>query len=316
MLLAIFGIGLTSILTPAPASAIEVCKEIVGRDGQVTLVCYDDGGGGGGGSDGGGDGGGGGGGPVTCIYGHITVPCSSNAGTWIGNCYVQAANPAPPFEDPIWGGNTDGVIVVCTPWPCMSAGGATIPDCPSINRYWAPAVPAATVNPADLARQAVADMALKMGAIGSTPPSTATDPDSLGVVGTPIWLWVTNPAENTTGPITRNASDGGITVTATGRLDRIEWALISSSGTTVATTTCSGTKAPGTAYSGQGLTPSPTCGIPAAQNQGVGEYTLRGTAHWVVEWTGAGQSGTITVPGQSADAAIRIGELQTIITTG
>lgn len=307
-LLTIFGAGVVSLSPATPASAAEICVERVRVDGEVEVVCYNDGSGGGG-SDEGGGGSGGGEGPTTCSYGPLTVPCTSSAGTWVGNCYVQPADPPPPQDDPIWGGNTDGVIVVCTPPPCINAGGNTIPDCPEISQYWAPSVPGAAIDPAALARQAVADMNLTMGEIGTTPPAGG-DPS---LVGLPIWLWVTNPAENTTGPITRSASDGGLTVTATATLDRIEYEL--QTDRQVLTTTCAGPAAPGTPFSsGMGGQNSPTCGWTGAQNNRTGSGTLTGTAYWEVEWTGAGQSGAITVPGQTTSVPFEVSELQVIRT--
>jgi hypothetical protein len=157
-------------------------------------------------------------------------------------------------------------------------------------------------------------MNLTTGQIGSTPPASSSNPSSVGAVGLPIWLWVANRAENTTGPITRSASGGALTVTATGTLDRVEWTLTGPNGSTVGAITCSGANAPGTPYDGRNSAePSPTCGFGADLNNSPGNLTLTGTAHWSVEWRGGSQEGDIdfTAPGNSTQ--IRIGELQMLV---
>ncbi|MFD7309241.1 hypothetical protein [Promicromonospora sp. NPDC059942] len=156
-------------------------------------------------------------------------------------------------------------------------------------------------------------MQLTMGQIGSTPPASARE-DVVGAIGLPIWLWVANRAENTIGPITRTASDGGLTVSATGTLNRVEWTLVDANGNTVGTITCDGVNAPGTPYDGRNSAePSPTCGFGADLNSSPGTLTLTGTAYWSVEWQGGNQSGQIDVPAQSNTTQIRIGELQALL---
>lgn len=154
-------------------------------------------------------------------------------------------------------------------------------------------------------------MQLTMGDIGTTPPAGG-DPS---LVGLPVWLWVANPAENTTGPITRSASDGGLTVTATATLNRIEYEMRTER--QVLTTTCSGSAAAGTAFAaGMGGQNSPTCGWTGAQNNRTGSGTLTGTAYWTVEWAGGGQAGTIDVPGLDNSVPFEVSELQVIRTDG
>src|SRR5699024_7576232 len=244
------------------------------------------------------------------------VACTTKYGTWDGECYVKAADPQPPKSDPVWGDHTDGVIVARTCGSFDSNGILRSSTIVTVST-WAPSAPGdAGPSPAELAHRAVAQMNLDMGRIGATPTPLEQDPDSLGAVGTPIWLWVDNPAPNTTGPISDSASEGGVTVSATATLESIDYSLTSEHGVTVAATTCVGEDAPGTPYDNRGIMPSPTCGFLPAHNQEIGPSALAGTAHWVVEWSGGGQTGTITVPGQSNRAAIRIGELQSIIPHG
>ncbi|WP_129787366.1 hypothetical protein [Promicromonospora panici] len=158
-------------------------------------------------------------------------------------------------------------------------------------------------------------MNLTMGQIGSTPPATTSNPNAVGAIGLPIWLWIANRAENTIGPIARSASEGGLSVSATGTLDRVEWTLTSASGTTIGAITCDGPNAPGTPYDGRNSAePSPTCGFGADLNNSPGSLTLTGTAYWVVEWqSSGGLGGQIPFTSPSNSTQIRIGELQALV---
>jgi hypothetical protein len=159
-------------------------------------------------------------------------------------------------------------------------------------------------------------MNLSMGQIGSTPPATTSSPNAVGAIGLPIWLWIANPAENTVGPITSDPeTGGGLSVTATGRLDRVEWTLTSAGGATIGAITCDGANAQGTPYDGRNSAePSPTCGFGADLNNSPGTLTLTGTAHWVVEWrSSGGEAGQILFTPPSNSTQIRIGELQALV---
>jgi len=151
-------------------------------------------------------------------------------------------------------------------------------------------------------------MQLRMGDIGSTPPAGGEP----AVVGLPIWLWVANPAPNTTGPITASAGRDGVTVTVTATLDRIEYTMEGADGRLNAQTVCSGGAAPGTPYEPSfGGAPSPTCGFTQADNQKTGSFVITGTAYWVAEWSGGGQQGTIPVT-VSNSVAMEVGEVQVV----
>jgi len=157
-------------------------------------------------------------------------------------------------------------------------------------------------------------MQLTTGQIGSTPPASTTNPNAVGAIGLPVWLWIADRAENTTGPINRSASGGGLTVSATGTLSRVEWTLTDANGATVGTITCDGANAAGTPYDGRNSAePSPTCGFGADLNNSPGNLTLTGTAYWSVEWQGGNQSGQIDFTAPSNTTQIRIGELQAIV---
>ncbi|MFJ3402713.1 hypothetical protein [Promicromonospora sp. NPDC090134] len=158
-------------------------------------------------------------------------------------------------------------------------------------------------------------MELSTGEIGSTPPASTNNQNAVGTIGLPIWLWIANPANNTTGPITSQSPGIGLTVTATGTLDRVEWTLSSANGTTVGAISCDGANAPGTPYDGRNSAePSPTCGFGADLNSSPGTLTLTGTAHWVVEWQSTGgERGQILFTAEPKTTQIRIGELQALL---
>lgn len=303
-------LGLAFLFATASPAISETCVEEVNDWGNVIVTCYDDGSAPGGGSDGGGSNAGDDGGrgsTAACVTTAGTeVPCVTDLGTWTGTCYARIADPQPDLDHPAWEGNEDGYIIECT---------ATTPDgsITATAYYWAPAPPGAIADPRQLAAEAVAAMNLTMGEIGTAPPSIDADPDAMALVGLPIWLWIANPAENTTGPITRSASEGSVSVTATATLERIEYTLSPRVGSV--SVTCAGDNIAGTAYVEAYGEQDPPCGFTAAQNVRMGEpAVITGTAYWVVEWSGGGQTGRIDVPPQTSTTQINIGELQVLRT--
>jgi hypothetical protein len=252
--------------------------------------------------------------PAICRSQGEEIPCSSTYGSWNGRCYVRAADPQPSKDEPMWRGNDEGYILECTPYACAQAGG-DLTNCPGHSFYWSPDAPAAAGPSAEeLARRAVVRMGLATGEIGSTPPATTSDANAVGAIGLPIWLWIAERERNTIGPIEATERGGGLSVTAIGTLDRVEWTLVNASGATVGAITCSGPNAPGTPYDGRNSAePSPTCGFGADLNSSPGTLTLTGTAHWSVEWQGGGQSGHIDFTADSRSTQIRIGELQALV---
>jgi hypothetical protein len=191
------------------------------------------------------------------------------------------SSPQPPQSAPVWSGHTTGAIYDCFVAPRVGRGfviaGMTL-------QRWAATAPApAAPSPPDprvLAQQAIESMRLKAITIGIVPESRA---GSIGIVGMPTWMWVQNPNQSTWGPITRSASAGGFTVSATADVDRVVWAM--GDGSTVACTVT------GTAYQDSfGKKSSPTCGHTYTRQ---GTYTVRATSYWTVQWSGVGESGTI-----------------------
>ena len=242
----------------------------------------------GGGGSGGGSGGGGGGSSAP-----VVTPIM------IGGieCYpIGLTDPQPEFSDPIWGGRTDGAIYDCL------AGSPSNPGLfggMAVLRYWAATAPvmAAPPDPADLAQQAVESMNLSAITIGIVPEP---GPDSVGLIGMPVWMWVEQPSESTWGPITRTASSGPWSVTATGEVADVTWEMGDG-----AVVHCE----EGVPYQDAfGKQSSPSCGHTYSEQ---GEYTVRATSHWVIRWNGIGESGTIRLD-LTQSAPVTMGEVQVL----
>ncbi len=225
-----------------------------------------------------------------CLFGGSEVPCRSDQGTWYSprQCYISPVSPLPPFSDPNWDGHTDGRLYYCR---------ITGYDVGTPLIIW---LPAATPppDPEQLARRAVEQMQLKPITIGIAPKD---DPDSVGLVGMPIWLWAVDPGDQTIGPISRSVSEGGYTVSATAEVERIRWSMGDGG-----VKTCTG---PGTPYNLKyGITKSPDCGY---RYEKQGEFAVTARSDWLVRWSGIGESGTFRLA-LSESTQVVIGELNVL----
>lgn len=267
--------------------------------GQCTIVVGGPGGpggpGGGGGAGGGGGGGGGGAAAPVCTWAGREIPCQKDTQIWNAEklCYVGPDPGTYPPDNPLWGGHYPaGAIYLC--YNPFIPGGAPY-------SYWAAAPAAAAPPPPDprvLAQQAIATMNLRAVDIGIVPEDA---PGRVGLIGLPTWMWAQAPGADTLGPITRAASAGGYTVTATAKVDRVVWNM--GDGDSV---TCNGS---GTPYADSfGKSPSPTCGHTYTRQ---GRYTVTATSYWTVTWNGIGQTGTIPL-NFSRSTAITMGEAQVL----
>jgi len=230
------------------------------------------------------------------------VPCTKDFGYWSNHymCYIKALQPQPPATDPAWRGHQpgDGAVYDCyTPQT-------------QVNVYiWSQNQPPGALagpSPREVAEIAIDQMDLRAVDIGITPEPSA---NSVGIVGMPVWMWAANPDSHTVGPISAAASAGGITINATARLHRVSWSM--GDGTTVR---CSGR---GTPYQASyGKKESPDCGhvyTTSSSRKPHGTYTVTATSDWVVQWSGAGQTGTIRLNGLQRSTSITIGEAQVLV---
>jgi hypothetical protein len=256
------------------------------------------------GNGGGGGPGSGGGKARVCKFGGETIPCKKYGGTWsvAHLCYLAKKDPQPPKSDPVWGGREDGAIYTCyNPY---------LPGAPGWNTtIWLAGDPE-EVDVEQLARQAVFLMQLRPIDMGITPKP---GPDIMGYVGAPVWLWVENPRPETTGPISRSASAGGVTVTATARMTQVVWDMDDAG----AKVTCSGRDAIGTPWNRgvKTLRMSPTCGYRWQHPSGDRpdqKYTITATSHWRVDWNGGGASGVIEFE-LSDSLRLPVGEIQVVV---
>jgi hypothetical protein len=153
-------------------------------------------------------------------------------------------------------------------------------------------------DPVTLAYQAIALMKLKEPQVRSAPGV-----GQVGLVNMPVWLWV-EKSENTWGPIERDASVPGLTVTATAKVTAVDWSM--GDGKTVR---CEGA---GTAYQKSfGIKPSPDCGYlyrKTSREQADCKYKVGATARWDITWQSTlGDTGQISMTRQAA-TQLQIGE--------
>jgi hypothetical protein len=225
------------------------------------------------------------------------VPCRSHHGYWsnTNNCYVQPLDPQPP---PVPGDSRPG-----TAYNCYD------PQTGASFHFWQATPPpgaAAGPTPRDVAQMAIKKMNLSAINIGIAPKP---GPDSIGLVGMPVWMWAKAPDEHTVGPITESASAGGITITATAKLLRITWDM--GDGTEVVCDTAGSPYKPS-----YGRKDSPDCGHTyekSSAHEAGDAYTVTATSSWVITWSGAGQTGTIRLDGLYRATQIRIGEAQVLV---
>ncbi|MFJ8364265.1 ATP/GTP-binding protein [Streptomyces sp. NPDC093984] len=211
-------------------------------------------------------------------------------------CTYNLADPQPPAGSLDWEGHKPGDGAVYEQRCTRDGGNLTI-----VRMVWLADPPQQdAVDPAVLAQQAVDKMTLLGPDIASPRPAGKY------TVGVPMWLWV-NQSATTYGPNTASASAGGVTVTATAKVSKIEWRMDDG-----ATVTCAG---PGTPYSASaGMAQSPTCGhvySKTSAGKPSGKYQVTATSTWTINWQGGGQGGQLAETRQS-QMQVAVGELQVI----
>lgn len=238
------------------------------------------------------------GGPPTSFEPPNEIPCENQGARWSAahSCWVTRVDP----QDPPPSGKTDedGDWYYCAPPPPYIAPPGGPP------KVWIEEPPTTWVNPGELAARAVAAMDLEPIGIGIVPEPGQ---NRMGLIGLPVWMWVANPTPNTYGPITRSASEAGVTVTASASVVEVVWDM----GDGSEPISC-GT---GTPYADHfGKKDSPTCGHRyqlTSADQPAGAYTVTASSYWVVEWAGGGMTGTMEFDLASTED-VRVGEAQVL----
>jgi hypothetical protein len=231
-----------------------------------------------------------------CQFNGAAQACTSALGNWSNGqqCYLQRLDPQPPFSDPVWQGHTDGSV-----WACVREQGYDQGRHLVTKWVWLPGEPDTVVkDPLTLAYEAVAKMQLEAPQIRTAPGA-----GQVGLVNMPVWLWV-EKSENTWGPIERDASVPGLTVTATAKVTAVDWSM--GDGKTVRCETA------GTAYQkSYGIKASPDCGYlyrKTSREQAGCKYKVSASARWDITWQSTlGDTGQISLT-QQAGTQLRIGE--------
>lgn len=238
----------------------------------------------------------------SCSHFGQALPCSDPVFGWWSSalqCYLKLAEPQPDESSTFWEGHFgEGAIYDCVdPVSGPYSKGA---------RFWLASPPTGGVTPGQAADTVVRRMDLRAAEIGIVPEDK---PGSIGAVGAPVYMWTT-PGPATFGPQTLTGSAGGITITATAKVDRIVWNMGDGNAVTCRT--------PGTVYVDRyGFAMSPDCGYrytrTSAGKPG-NAYAVTATSYWLIDWTGpAGASGQIPLT-LTSSTSIVIGELQALVT--
>jgi hypothetical protein len=231
----------------------------------------------------------------------VKIACTSELGTWFSEyaCYAnQIPDPGP--GDIRWGNNdpSEGAI-----WLCNNP----LDEDPRfffISDAQAPAL----VDPAVLAQRALGQMQLATPNIHMAPQS----PD-MTYVGLETWLWM-DPAQWETLQLTVTAGATSVTVTAAPA--RATWDL------TTGSTTCI---SPGRAWvDGMSSAAETECSYTWSQTsdgQAEDAFPISSTLTYQADWTCSGAclapAGTLDeVDGLTANAAIRVGERQSVVIGG
>lgn len=236
--------------------------------------------------------------------GHGPLKCFQNYDPAL-DCIWRMMNPQlppPPGADP-----SRGAWEECVPEAELGgADGGVIWGNPTGSypqRWWErPLGPEGQVAPEQAARQVVAEMDLKGIEIGMVPRSVASDPNAMGAVGLPAWMWVANAGDpQAWGPYTVTRTVDGLEVTATARPTHVTWDMGNG-----ARVVCRNT---GTPYQERyGREKSPSCGYTYEKT---GQYTVTALTSWQVEWSAGGEAGVLQTITRSSQPVV-IGELQAV----
>lgn len=258
-------------------------------------------------------------GPTSCVDkfakpAPAEIPCSNGKGWWDNTrqCYWTLDNPqrSAPGRDP-----AVGAFYSCDPLPSFCAS-VPVGSCFGISQWLDTPPPGIQqYTPAQAAGKLAKTFVLTAIDIGMAPEQKVHTDDPAGTaayrrtwVGIPVWLWVNNPTSSSWGPESKTATLGGVTVTATAKVQSLTW----NSGDGQNVTCGAGTAFNAAAYANQAAVDSPTCGLRYQHTSNGGTFTVTATTNWIVEWSGGGQSGNIQMPTTSSSTTVRVGELQSV----
>ncbi|BBH67116.1 hypothetical protein ACTI_38010 [Actinoplanes sp. OR16] len=269
-------------------------KQVCTPDGSYCWIEAETPGGPGSGGDGDGGDGGGSSGTAPCYYDGQRFPCTQDGWGYFNEsdgCYYVLESPQPPAGDEAWEGHEPGDGSVYRQRCFGDIMGFLV------WRATPPPGQPGTITPEELAARAMRAIPMGKPAIGIAPRTNGA-----GLVGLPVWTWVTNRAA-AWGPVERTASVPGLAVTARAEVSSAKWWWGDGE-------TCT-TGSPGVAYKREfGLADDPDCGHRYAKT---GEYTVTVTTTWTIDWwvVGGGAEGSSTVFRQ-ASTDITIDELQVV----
>lgn len=205
--------------------------------------------------------------------------------------------------------SSDGTPYVCNPQTCNMPAGT-------------PQTPAAVTDPLTVAQELATAMQIRRIDIGIVPEPDGPAGPRTGLIGMPVWLWdetLPPESEHTRGPITRTASTGALTVTATAVNTAIVWNL----GDGGLPVVCPMPAVNNTPYQDifMDLPPITGCGraAPGWRKTSLDEpgqmFTVSATSLWVVNWSAVGPQGVVggsfpLLP--TATERVRVGEMQVL----
>lgn len=282
--------------TPAQAQDCDFVKK-TGPDGDEIFVwtCSE------GGSGGGGEG------EQGCFTSlgsrGARVPCTHSTLGWFANiqggCYIRPMRPQPAADDPRWEGKdpADGMFYIAHCFALEGANGL------SFERLGTPIFLSNQETPiGQLLEEAIARLPLDPDI------RLAPDPDGVGLVGLPVWMW-TPPNTSTWNQAEASATSLDTTLRVRANGEEITWEM--GDGQVVH---CD---SPGTPYESRfGAEESPTCGHvyeePSRAQPG-GRYTITATTRWRIDWWVDGDITGGTLPATRTEtASVRINELQVV----
>lgn len=235
-----------------------------------------------------------------CTFRGSAIPCETALGTWsdYGSAWCRVASPQPPLTDAVWEGRTEGLIYACT-----RPGFNLTPDPNLTANRWLPGPPEAVqVDPRQVAIDLLARLDLEAVDLGMFPKG---DNDvRLGFVGWNTWLWAEAPSAKQWGPVSASDSGSGVTVSLTAEVDSVEWDM----GDGAVVSCGKGTPWSEARTQGGKNVASPDCGH---VYESMGTYEVTATSNWNVQWSGAGQSGTLPFS-LSRSASYLVGEYQAV----